>query len=63
MTGVVVRERESFEIALKRFNKKCIQSGLLKEIKRHQFFEKPSIKKKRKLNDAIRRYKKTYTEF
>ncbi len=63
MTGVVVRERESFEIALKRFNKKCIQSGLLKEIKRHQFFEKPSIKKKRKLNDAVRRYKKTYTEY
>ena len=63
MTGVVVRERESFEIALKRFNKKCVQAGLLKEIKRHQFFEKPSVKKKRKLNDAVRRHKKSYYEY
>ena len=62
MTGVIVKERESFEIALKRFNKKCVQAGLLREIKKHQFFEKPSVKRKRKLNDAIRRYKKTYNE-
>jgi len=49
---------DSFERSLKKFNKKCVQAGLLKEIKKHQFFEKPSVKKKRKLNDAIRRYKK-----
>jgi small subunit ribosomal protein S21 len=63
MTGVKVRDKESFEGALRRFNKKCIQSGLLKEIKKHQFFEKPSVKRKRKINDAIRRSKKTYFEF
>ncbi|MCK4966759.1 30S ribosomal protein S21 [bacterium] len=59
MTGVKIREKETFETALRRFNKKCIQAGLLKEIKRHQFFEKPSIKRKRKLHDSIRRWKKT----
>ena len=52
-------EKESFERILKKFNKKCVQSGLLKDIKKHQFFEKPSVKRKRKLNDAIRRSKKT----
>ena len=62
MTGVRVKQREPFESALRRFNKKCIQAGLLKEIKKHQFFEKPSVKKKRKLNDAIRRCKKTVYE-
>ena len=55
MTGVRVDDNEPFERALKRFNKKCIQGGLLKEIKKHQFFEKPSVKKKRKLNEAVRR--------
>ena len=60
MTGVKVRDNESFEVALRRFNKKCVQAGLLREIKKHQFFEKPSVRRKRKLNDAIRRYKKTY---
>ena len=62
MTGVKVKQNESFESALRRFNKKCIQAGLLKEIKKHQFFEKPSVKRKRKLNDAIRRCKKAIFE-
>jgi len=62
MTGVKVRDKESFEIALRRFNKKCVQAGLLREIKKHQFFEKPSVKRKRKLNDAVRRYKKSLHE-
>lgn len=62
MTGVKVDEREPFEKALKRFNKKCIQGGLLKEIKKHQFFEKPSIKRKRKLNEAVRRWRKAMAQ-
>lgn len=62
MTGVRIGDHEPFEKALRRFNKKCVQAGLLKEIKKHQFFEKPSVKKKRKLNDAIRRLKKSVYE-
>lgn len=62
MTGVKIGDHEPFEKALRRFNKKCVQAGLLKEIKKHQFFEKPSVKKKRKLNDAIRRLKKSVYE-
>ena len=62
MTGVKVKQHEPFESAIRRFNKKCVQAGLLKEIKKHQFFEKPSVKRKRKLNDAIRRCKKAIYE-
>lgn len=58
MPGVRMGGHDSFEKSLKKFNKKCVQAGLLKEIKKHQFFEKPSVKRKRKLNDAIRRHKK-----
>ena len=58
MTGVRVRDDESFEKALKRFNKTCEKAGILSEIKKHQHFEKPSERRKRKLNQARRRSRK-----
>jgi small subunit ribosomal protein S21 len=58
MTGVRVRDDETFERALKRFNKSCEKAGILSDIKKHQYFEKPSDRKKRKLNQAKRRSRK-----
>ena len=52
MAGVRVRDDESFEKALKRFTKSCEKAGILSDIKKHQHFEKPSDKRKRKLNAA-----------
>jgi len=54
MPSVRVRDNESFEKALRRFTKACEKTGLLSEIKKHQHFEKPSERRKRKL-DAARR--------
>ncbi len=58
MVWVIVREDESFEKALRRFNKTCERSGVLADIKRHQHFEKPSEKRKRKMAAAIRKNKR-----
>jgi small subunit ribosomal protein S21 len=58
MTGVRVRDDENFERALKRFNKTCEKAGILSDIKKHQYFEKPSDRRKRKLNQAKRRSRK-----
>ena len=58
MTGVRVRDDESFERALKRFKKTCEKAGILSDIKKHQHFEKPSDRRKRKLNQAKRRQRK-----
>ena len=55
MTGVVSGENESLDSLLKRFNKKVQQSGVLSEMRRHEFFEKPSIKRKRKEADKRRK--------
>jgi len=52
MAGVKVRDDESFEKALKRFTKTCEKAGILSDIKKHQHFEKPSDKRKRKMNAA-----------
>jgi len=47
MPVVYVRDDESFENALRRFKRKCEKSGLLTELKRRQYFEKPSVQRKR----------------
>ncbi len=58
MTGVRVRDDESFEKALRRFNKFCEKTGILSDIKKHQHFEKPSERRKRKSNAAKRKLRK-----
>ena len=55
MAGIRVKEGESFESALRRFKKKCEKAGILSDLRRHQHFEKPSERKKRKLNAAKRK--------
>ncbi len=55
MIGVVVRSNEPFEKALKRFTKSCEKSGVLSDLRKNQYFEKPSEAKKRKKNQAIRK--------
>ena len=58
MPGIRVREGEAFERALKRFTKACEKAGLMSDIKKHQQYEKPSERRKRKLNAARRKMRK-----
>jgi len=60
MPSVKVRENESFEKAFKRFTKACEKAGLMSEIKKHQHFEKPSERRKRKINAARRKMRKMH---
>ena len=55
MPGVIVKDGESFESALRRFKKTCEKAGILSDIRKHQHFEKPSDRRKRKLNAAKRK--------
>ena len=55
MPEVVIHDDESFERALKRFKKKCEKAGILSDLRKHRHFEKPSEKRKRKLNAAVRK--------
>ena len=55
MPGVIIRNEEPFEKALKRFKKSCEKAGIISDMKKHQHFEKPSERKKRKLNAAKRK--------
>ncbi len=58
MPEVIIDEGESFDRALKRFKKKCEKAGILSDLRKHRHFEKPSEKRKRKMNAAKRKLKK-----
>lgn len=55
MSEIRISEHESFDTALKRFNRKIQQDGILAEARRREHYEKPSVKRKRK--EAARRRK------
>ena len=48
MPKIKIREGDNLEYALRRFKKTCEKMGILSEIKRREYFEKPSVAKKKK---------------
>jgi small subunit ribosomal protein S21 len=55
MPNVKVRENEPFEFALRRFKRSCEKAGVLTEVRRREFYEKPTSERKRKLAAAVKR--------
>ena len=55
MPSVKVRENESFDVALRRFKRACEKAGILTEIRRREFYEKPTSVRKRKAAAAVKR--------
>jgi small subunit ribosomal protein S21 len=57
-TTVALKDGESPESLFKRFKKKVQKAGIEKEIYQRSFFEKPSVRKRRKHMENIRRMKR-----
>lgn len=53
MLLINIKENENIDKALKRFKKKFEKTGVLKELRRRQAFEKPSITKREQWKDAV----------
>ncbi len=58
LPGLKVKDNEHYESALKRFKKQCEKAGILSEIRRREFYEKPSVRKKKKAIAARKRMMK-----
>ncbi len=58
MASVTIRSGENFERALKRFKKVCQRAGIFSDYRKHQHFEKPSERKKRKMAAAQRKHRR-----
>ena len=55
MTWVRVKENEPIDSAVRRFKKQCEKAGLLKELRKREHYEKPSVRRKKKAVAARKR--------
>jgi small subunit ribosomal protein S21 len=58
MPSVRIRENEYFDAALRRFKRACEKAGVLTELRRREFYEKPTQERKRKKAAAVKRHLK-----
>ena len=59
MPAVKIKENEPFDVALRRFKRSCEKAGVLSEVRRREFYEKPTQERKRKRAAAVKRHLKT----
>lgn len=55
-TGITVKENENINSALRRFKRKVEDAGILDDLRKHEFYEKPTTTKKRKAGAARARW-------
>lgn len=58
MPQVKVKDGEPFDMALRRFKRSCEKAGVLAEVRRREFYEKPTQVRKRKAAAAVKRHSK-----
>jgi small subunit ribosomal protein S21 len=55
MAEVKVGKNESLDSALRRFKRQCRVSGVLSEARKHERYDKPSVRRKKKSDNARKR--------
>lgn len=58
MPGIFVGSNESIDSALRRFKKQVERGGVLSEVRKREFYEKPSERKKKRMFAAKKRFVK-----
>jgi small subunit ribosomal protein S21 len=58
MPHVRLKENEPFDVALRRFKRSCEKAGVLAEVRKREFYEKPTWVRKRKAASAVKRHQK-----
>ena len=59
MSEIIIHDDENVDRALKRFKKKCEKAGILSDLRKHRHYEKPSERRKRKMNAAQRKSRRS----
>lgn len=58
MPSIRVKENEPFDVAIRRFRRACEKAGVMTEVRRREFYEKPTTVRKRKAAAAVKRHMK-----
>ena len=58
MPQVKLKEGEPVDVAIRRFERSCEKAGVLADVRKREFYEKPTQERKRKKAAAVKRYQK-----
>ena len=58
MPNVKIKEHESFDVALRRFKRACEKANIMSELRKREFYEKPTTERKRKKAASLKRNQK-----
>ena len=56
MSEVHLKDNESLDSALKRFKRNCAKSGVLSDLRKKEYYQSPSVKRRKK-SEAARKNK------
>ena len=60
MSEIRVKADESLDSALRRFKRSCAKSGVLSEVRKRDYYESPSVKRRKKSEAARKNRNKRY---
>lgn len=56
MSEVHIKENETLDNALKRFKRSCAKAGVLSDLRKKEYYQSPSVKRRKK-SEAARKNK------
>lgn len=62
MPEVFIKKDESLDYALRRFKRECEREKIIQDVRKHEFYEKPSERRKRKMQAAKKRERRRRRE-
>ena len=60
MSEIYVKENESLDNALKRFKRSCAKSSVLADLRKKEYYQSPSVKRRKKSEAARKNKNKRY---
>jgi len=60
LSEVHVKDNESLDSALKRFKRNCAKSGVLSDLRKKEYYQSPSVKRRKKSEAARKNKNKRY---
>ena len=57
---IYVKENESLDNALKRFKRSCAKAGVLADLRKKEYYQSPSVKRRKKSEAARKNKNKRY---
>lgn len=58
MPGVILKPGEALDVAIRRYRRLCEKSRIFAEVRRREYYEKPTETRKRRFAAAVKRCRK-----